>query len=157
MKINLVAIGSKMPGWVETGTGEYLKRLPQNFSLSVTELPLVKRTKSGPDVSKLCEIEGQSLLKAVPAGNHIIALDVKGKQHSTMTMAERLKDVMEDGKDISMLVGGPDGLSRECLDAANEIWSLSELTLPHTIVRIVVAEQVYRAWSVLNGHPYHRE
>ena len=157
MKINLVAIGSKMPGWVETGTGEYLKRLPKNFSLSVTELPLVKRSKSGPDVIKLCEIEGQSLLKAVPAGNHIIALDVKGKQYSTMTMAERIKDVMEDGKDISMLVGGPDGLSRECLDAANEIWSLSALTLPHTIVRIVVAEQVYRVWSVLNGHPYHRE
>jgi len=72
-------------------------------------------------------------------------------------MASRFKEIMESGKDISMIVGGPDGLSKECLDAANEIWALSALTLPHTIVRIVVAEQVYRAWSVLNGHPYHRE
>lgn len=146
-----------MPSWVDTGTGEYLKRLPRNFELTVTELPLAKRTKSASNVKKICETEGQSLLKAVPNEHYLIALDEKGKSLSTISMAGRFKEIMESGKDISMIVGGPDGLSKECLDAANEIWSLSALTLPHTIVRIVVAEQVYRAWSILNGHPYHRE
>lgn len=157
MKINLVTIGNKMPSWVEEGTGEYLKRLPRNFELVITELPLAKRTKSASNIKKICESEGQSLLKAVPKDQYLIALDEKGRSHSTMSMASRFKEIMESGKDISMIVGGPDGLSKECLDAANEIWALSALTLPHTIVRIVVAEQVYRAWSVLNGHPYHRE
>ena len=157
MKIYLVTIGNRMPGWVEEGTHEYQKRLPGNFELIVKALPLAKRTKSSSDIKKICESEGKSLLKAVSPDHHLIALDVTGKVHSTKSMAERFRSVMESGRNISMIVGGPDGLSSECLEAANEIWSLSALTLPHTVVRIVVAEQVYRAWSVLNGHPYHRQ
>lgn len=157
MKINLIAIGSKMPAWVNAGINEYRKRLPGNFELIVTELPLAKRSKSNSDVKKYCEVEGKALLKAVDANDYLVALDVKGKSLSTEAMANRVSRVRDSGKHIALLVGGPDGLSDECLGAADEIWSLSALTLPHTLVRIVVAEQVYRIWSFLAGHPYHRE
>lgn len=157
MKIHLIAVGNKMPAWVETGAREYQKRLPKNFDLIVTEVPLAKRTKSSQDAARLCEKEGKALLAAVPAGAYLVALDVKGKAHATETLAERFRVIMESGRDLAMLVGGPDGLSPECLESVEEIWSLSALTMPHTLVRIVVAEQVYRVWSVLNRHPYHRE
>lgn len=146
-----------MPGWVGEGVREYRKRLPKNFELIVTEVPLSKRGKGNVDIRRLCEAEGRALLEAVTPGQYVVALDVKGKSLSTDAMAERMRQVMEDGRDMALLVGGPDGLSRDCLEKADAVWSLSALTMPHTIVRIVVAEQVYRAWSVLAGHPYHRE
>ncbi|NNE39121.1 MAG: 23S rRNA (pseudouridine(1915)-N(3))-methyltransferase RlmH [Gammaproteobacteria bacterium] len=157
MKINLVAIGTRMPGWVSSGVSEYQKRLPTNFELIVTEIPLARRSKANQDVVRLCREEGKALLNAVSGDNFLVALDVKGKNLSTEEMAEKIGEIRDNGQNIALLVGGPDGLSRECLDAANAIWSLSALTLPHTIVRIVVAEQIYRVWSVLAGHPYHRE
>mgnify|MGYP006082494487 FL=1 len=146
-----------MPAWVEEAVSEYKKRLPRNFELIVSEIPLAKRSKANPDIARLCETEGKALLNAVSRNQYLVALDVKGKSLATEVMAEKVNKVMEHGQDLALLVGGPDGLSPECLDAANEIWSLSALTLPHTIVRIVVAEQIYRVWSVLAGHPYHRE
>jgi len=157
MKINLIAVGTKMPVWVEEAVSEYKKRLPRKFELIVSEIPLAKRSKANPDIARLCETEGKALLNAVSRNQYLVALDVKGKSFATEVIAGKVNKVMENGQDLALLVGGPDGLSRECLDAANEIWSLSALTLPHTIVRIVVAEQIYRVWSVLAGHPYHRE
>jgi len=157
MKINLIAVGKKMPAWVEQGSQEYQKRLPRNFDLQIIEVPLAKRTKGSSDVARLCETEGKALLNAIAPHQYVIALDVKGKSLSTESMASRMKSLMEEGRDVAMLVGGPDGLSPQCLEKADEIWSLSALTMPHTIVRIVVAEQIYRVWSVLSGHPYHRE
>jgi 23S rRNA (pseudouridine1915-N3)-methyltransferase len=157
MKINLIAVGTKMPAWVEEAVREYKKRLPRNFELIVSEIAMAKRSKANPDIARLCETEGKALLNAVARNQYLVALDVKGKSLATEVMAEKVNKVMENGQDLALLVGGPDGLSRQCLDAANEIWSLSALTLPHTIVRIVVAEQIYRVWSVLAGHPYHRE
>ncbi len=157
MKINLVAIGTKMPDWVDTGVREYQRRLPRSFELVVTEIPLAKRSKANPDINRLRDKEGKALLNVVSVGQLVVALDVKGKTWSTEAMAQKFEQAMGQGRDIAMLVGGPDGLSQECLAAADEKWSLSALTLPHTIVRIVLAEQVYRCWSVLAGHPYHRE
>lgn len=157
MKINLIAVGKKMPGWVEQGSQEYQKRLPRNFDLVITEVPLAKRTRATTDVARLCDTEGKALLNAVSPGQYVIALDVKGKALSTEAMAGRMQMLMEEGRDVAMLVGGPDGLAPQCLEKADEIWSLSALTMPHTIVRIVVAEQIYRVWSVLAGHPYHRD
>jgi 23S rRNA (pseudouridine1915-N3)-methyltransferase len=157
VKINLVAIGTKMPDWVDTGVREYQRRLPRSFELVVTEIPLAKRSKANPDINRLRDKEGKALLSVVSVGQLVVALDVKGKTWSTEAMAQKFEQAMGQGRDIAMLVGGPDGLSQECLAAADEKWSLSALTLPHTIVRIVLAEQVYRCWSVLAGHPYHRE
>lgn len=157
MKINLIAVGTKMPAWVEEAVSEYQKRLPKNFELIVNEIPLAKRSKANPDIARLCETEGKALLNAVSRNHYLVALDVKGKALATETLSGKIKQVMENGQDLALLVGGPDGLSPRCLEEANEIWSLSALTLPHTIVRIVVAEQIYRVWSFLTGHPYHRE
>ena len=146
-----------MPAWIDEGTREYQKRLPRNFQLNVTEVPMAKRSKNSANIERLCASEGKALLNAASGSQYVVALDVKGKSLATEKMAEKINGVMEDGKDLALLVGGPDGLSGECLDYADEIWSLSALTLPHTIVRIMVAEQIYRVWSVLAGHPYHRE
>lgn len=157
MKINLVAIGTRMPGWVDSGVSEYQKRLPKNFELIVTEIPLARRSKANQDVARLCSEEGKALLNTVSRDQFLVALDVKGKSLSTELMADKIGEIRDNGQDIAFLVGGPDGLSSECLESANAIWSLSALTLPHTIVRIVLAEQIYRVWSVLAGHPYHRE
>ncbi len=146
-----------MPAWVETAVNEYQKRLPGNFELIITQVPLAKRSKANSDIARLCETEGQALLNAVAPGDYLVALDVKGKSLPTEVMADKFGKLKDIGQDLALLVGGPDGLSKKCLESAQEIWSLSALTMPHTIVRIVVAEQIYRVWSVLAGHPYHRE
>lgn len=157
LKINLIAVGNKMPDWINKGVSEYQKRLPRNFELVITEIPQARRSKANSDIARLCDREGKAQLNAVSKGQQVVALDVKGKAWSTEALAKKIDTLMTEGRDIALLVGGPDGLSEECLETADEIWSLSALTLPHTIVRIVVAEQVYRVWSVLAGHPYHRE
>lgn len=157
MKINLVAVGGKMPDWVEAGTREYQKRLPRNFEFVVTEIPLARRGKANNDLKRIRETEGKALLAAVSRGYFVVALDVKGRFLGTEALAARINAIMAEGRDLALLAGGPDGLSEECLTTADEIWSLSALTMPHTLVRIVVAEQVYRVWSLLSGHPYHRE
>jgi 23S rRNA (pseudouridine1915-N3)-methyltransferase len=157
MKIKLIAVGTKMPAWVETAVYEYQKRLPGNFQLIITEVALAKRSKANSDIAKLCEAEGKALLNAVAPGDYLVALDVKGKSLATQMMANKIGALKDIGQDLALLVGGPDGLSEKCLESAQEAWSLSALTMPHTIVRIVVAEQIYRVWSVLAGHPYHRE
>ncbi len=155
MKIRLIAVGSKMPGWVETGVTEYTKRLPADFSLSVTEIPLAARSKNS-SVKSAMEKESKALLAACSKGDYIVALDVKGQSLSTEKLADKIKQVRLQGQNISLLVGGPDGLTAECLAAADARWSLSALTYPHPIVRVVVAEQIYRVWTLLNNHPYHR-
>jgi len=146
-----------MPAWVETAVSEYQKRLPGNFQLIITEVPMAKRSKANSDIARLCEAEGKALLNAVAPGDYLVALDVKGTSLATEVMANKIEKLKDIGQDLALLVGGPDGLSEQCLESAHEAWSLSALTMPHTIVRIVVAEQIYRVWSVLAGHPYHRE
>lgn len=155
MRISLVAVGTRMPGWVEQGVAQYSKRLPRELKWEVREVPLSARGKST-DLVRAVEQEGERMLAAVPASDRIVALDVEGSAWNTEELTVRLGDWMRSGHDLSLLVGGPDGLAPGALVRAQQRWSLSPLTLPHPLVRIVVAEQLYRAWSILQNHPYHR-
>lgn len=144
-----------MPAWVTAGYTEYARRLPHECSLQLVEVPVSKRRKSLPAARAMQE-EGQLMLAAIPAGCLVVALDVTGKTWSTEVLAERLQQWMAGGRDVALLVGGPDGLAPECLESSDMTWSLSALTYPHALVRIILAEQLYRAWSINAGHPYHR-
>lgn len=155
MKLRMLAVGTRMPGWVETGCNEYGKRLPPELRIQMLEIPLGSRGKSQSN-AKAIESEGQVLLKAIGQRDFVVALDVQGKTMSTEILAAKLSDWQMDGRDISLLVGGPDGLSADCLTRADMRWSLSDLTLPHSLVRIVLMEQLYRAWTINANHPYHR-
>ena len=155
MRLRLLAVGTRMPGWVEEGCTEYTKRLSGDISLELVEITACKRLK-GADLARLKEQEGEALLAALKPQERVIALDVLGRTLSTEDMAATLRDWQVDGRPAALLIGGPEGLSRAVLERADEKWSLSRLTLPHPLVRIVIAEQLYRAWSLLKGHPYHR-
>ena len=156
MRITLISVSSKQPAWVRDGFDEYARRFPRPLSLSLTEIPLPKRTRSSV-IGRLVAAEGASMLAAVPAGAHVVALDESGRSWRTAELAAKLNVWLALGQPLALLVGGPDGLARACLERATERWSLSPLTLPHGLVRIVVAEALYRAHSLLRGHPYHRD
>ncbi len=155
MRIKLITVGTKMPGWVEQGYSEYNKRMPKEMPVELLELPLGHRGK-GADLARAIQKEGDQMLAAIPSSDKVIALDVKGKPWSTEQLAQQLADWQMDGGNISLLVGGPDGLDSRCLQRAERKWSLSALTLPHPLVRVLLAEQLYRAWTILKGHPYHK-
>lgn len=155
MKIRLLAVGGKMPAWVSQGFNEYSKRLPAEMTFELVELPLGHRGK-GADKARAIKQEGDAMLAAIPKNDRVIALEVKGKSWSTEQLAEHIRDWQMDGRNISLLVGGPDGLDPRCVQLADQKWSLSALTLPHPLVRVILAEQVYRAWTVIQGHPYHK-
>lgn len=155
MKLKIIAAGGKMPGWVQQGYNEYAKRLPQEISLEVIEVPLGYRAKGQPAV-KAIAAEGQAMLKQVSPADRVVALEVRGKAWDTEQLAEQLSGWQLSGNNCCLLIGGPDGLSAECLSRADQRWSLSPLTLPHPLVRVVLAEQIYRAWSINAGHPYHK-
>lgn len=149
-----------MPAWVEAGVAEYRKRLPPEIQFEIRELSLAQRFKKNggknADVARALQQEGEAMLAAIGARDFVIALDVKGKSISTEQFAVELAKWQQNGDPISILVGGPDGLAAMCLERAQQRWSLSALTLPHPIVRVVFAEQLYRAWSINSNHPYHR-
>ena len=155
MYIRLIAVGTKMPRWVEQGIDEYVKRLPPELKFELREIPLGKRGK-GADIQRAIHSEGQQMLAAIGQYDRVIALDVKGKPWGTEQLAVELQDWQREGDNISLLVGGPDGLAPDCLQRAQQRWSLSALTLPHPIVRVILAEQLYRAWTINTNHPYHR-
>jgi 23S rRNA (pseudouridine1915-N3)-methyltransferase len=155
MKLRLLAVGQKMPSWVEQGYKEYAKRLPSDCNLELVELASGHRGKST-SVAKVKQQEGEMLLKAIKPQEWVVALDVKGKPWSTEQLSEQLAGWRMDGKDICLLIGGPDGMSDEVMARANQRWSLSNLTLPHPLFRIVMAEQGYRAWTILQNNPYHK-
>jgi 23S rRNA (pseudouridine1915-N3)-methyltransferase len=155
MAINLIAIGKKMPPWVNQGFQEYTKRMPTEFNLNLIEISASKRTKNT-DIQRAITREGNLMLQAIPTKQNVIALDLSGKSWKTEELAKQMQLWREDGRDVSLLIGGPEGLSQECLARAETKWSLSPLTFPHPLVRVIVAEQLYRAWSILNHHPYHR-
>jgi 23S rRNA (pseudouridine1915-N3)-methyltransferase len=156
MQIRVAAVGRKMPGWVTTAWTEYTRRMPRSVSVSLSEISLQKRVKNA-DIPRLVQQESDALLAALPGRCRIVALDVNGKAWSTMQLADRLRQWMGAGSDVGLLIGGPDGLSESCLETADELWSLGPLTLPHPLVRVLLAEQLYRAWSITCGHPYHRQ
>ncbi|MEH6634926.1 MAG: 23S rRNA (pseudouridine(1915)-N(3))-methyltransferase RlmH [Halioglobus sp.] len=156
MRLSIIAVGTKMPSWVSQGVTEYGKRMPRELRLQWREIPLARRGKDA-NAQQLCTAEGQQIIKAIPDGDRVIALDVLGKRISTEQLAQQLESWQMSGDNYSLLIGGPDGLSRECLKRANMSWSLSDLTLPHPLVRILLAEQLYRAWTITVNHPYHRQ
>ena len=144
-----------MPDWVEKGYAEYAGRLPRECALHLLEIPTGKRGAHA-DLARIVRAEGERLLAAVPTGSRLIALDERGQEWNTVELAEQLSGWLQEGRDVSLLVGGPDGLDAACRERAERRWSLSRLTLPHPLVRVIVAEQLYRAWSLLRNHPYHR-
>jgi len=144
-----------MPEWVSQGYNEYARRMPPELSLDLVEIPLAHRGKN-PDIPRLMQREGEAILSALGPRDRVIALEVGGRNWSTEKLAGQLENWQLDGRDVSFLVGGPDGLADVCRSRADQLWSLSALTLPHPLVRILLAEQLYRAWSVTRNHPYHR-
>jgi 23S rRNA (pseudouridine1915-N3)-methyltransferase len=155
MQITLIAVGTRMPAWVTEGYREYARRMPRECALTLTEIPLGRRSKSQPPERAVNE-EGRRMLSALDNTRRVIAMDVGGRAWSTEQLAANMSEWMREGRDVSLLIGGPDGLSADCLARAGQRWSLSPLTLPHPLVRVVLAEQLYRAWTLMSGHPYHR-
>ena len=155
MKARLLAVGTGMPGWVSEGFAEYSKRLSHWLPLELVEITPGMRGKSR-DAERARSDEGQRLLAATPRSNYVIALEVTGKTYSSEVLAERLQHWRMLGQDLVFVIGGPEGFDGSVLARADERWSLGPLTLPHPLVRIVVAEQLYRAASQLANHPYHR-
>lgn len=145
-----------MPAWVEQGFQEYSRRFPNDMPLHLTEIQAGKRGKNA-DIKRILQKEGEQTLAAIPKGNRIVTLEVTGQPWDTPKLAQKMQGWQMDGRDVSLLIGGPEGLAPECIAASEQKWSLSTLTLPHPLVRILVAESLYRAWSVNNNHPYHRE
>jgi 23S rRNA (pseudouridine1915-N3)-methyltransferase len=144
-----------MPAWVENGYQDYIRRLPTGLNVELREIPLARRRKDE-TTDRAVRQEGKSMLKAVMPGDQVIALAVDGESWSSTQLARHLRTWQESGGDVSFLIGGPDGLDQSCLQSAHKKWSLSAMTLPHSLARIMLAEQLYRAWSINAGHPYHR-
>lgn len=154
MKIRILAIGHKMPAWVEQGCAEYLKRMPREITIEMLEIKPDKRA-AGKGGEQVREAEAQRILEAA-GRDYLIALDEHGQQPDTLQLADRMRHWLQDGRDVALAIGGADGLHDKVKQAADWQWSLSHLTLPHGMVRVLLAEQLYRAWSVINNHPYHR-
>jgi 23S rRNA (pseudouridine1915-N3)-methyltransferase len=155
MKLHLIAVGHKMPGWVTDGFTEYARRMPREASLHLVELKPGPRT--GSSVEKAIEVERDRILSALPPQARAVVLDERGAAWSTMQLAARLQDWQQSGQDVAFVVGGADGLHADIKQRADHLVQLSALTLPHGMVRVLLAEQLYRAVTINQGHPYHRE
>jgi 23S rRNA (pseudouridine1915-N3)-methyltransferase len=155
LRLALIAASNRQPGWVDAGTDDYAGRLRGRCTLEIKTVPLARRTATT-RAERAAADEGERQLALVPSDAHVVALVENGKPWSTKDLAAKLEAWMLRGAPVCLLVGGPDGLSPACVARANERWSLSSLTLPHGLARIVVAEALYRAWSILENHPYHR-
>jgi len=154
VKFIVVAIGHRMPAWVDSGFAEYAGRMPREARI---ELAALKPAPRGGPVKRVLEAEGERILSALPAGCVKVALDERGTLVDTMALARRMARWRESGRNVAFIVGGADGLAESVKASADFVWSLSALTLPHGLARVVLAEQLYRAHSILHNHPYHRE
>ena len=143
-----------MPDWVDSGFSEYAKRMPPELKVELTEVPINIRGRN--PSSESMENQGRALLKSIHEHDFVVALDVRGKSQSTEGLAIKLEKWQMSGQNLCLLIGGPDGMSADCMARANMRWSISDLTLPHPMVRIIVMEQLYRAWTINTNHPYHR-
>ena len=155
MKLRLIAVGSKMPAWVNASWQEYVKRLPAELSLELVEIPLATRVKNA-DTTRLIRQEGAAMLSKVGANERLVTLEVDGQSWSTQQLAENLDGWRLQARTVNFCVGGPEGLAPEVCARSQQRWSLSALTLPHPLVRVLFSEQIYRAWTILTGHPYHK-
>jgi 23S rRNA (pseudouridine1915-N3)-methyltransferase len=156
MKLLVVAVGQRPPGWADTAYDDYAKRFPPDLRLDLKAVKAEPRT-SGKPVPALMAAERVRIEVACPKGVRRVVLDEHGSRVTTPQLAERLTAWQHDGRDVALLIGGPDGLDPDLIRAADERLRLSDLTLPHAFVRVLLAEALYRAWSLNAGHPYHRE
>lgn len=154
MKIRLIAVGHRPPEWVSAGFEEYARRLPREMPLELVEISPATRKNLPAD--RVRRSEAERILGQVGDRDWVVALDQRGAGRSTQELAGRLDDWRMQGRDVTLLIGGADGLDAACRERADEVLSLSAMTLPHALVRVVIAEQLYRAWTILSGHPYHR-
>ena len=155
MRLRVIAVGSRMPQWVRAAYDDYITRLGAGLKVSLTEIEPGARS-AGRAPGRAIDTEGQKLLAALRRDDYVVALDERGSQLTTRELAVWLGARMQEGRDVALLIGGPDGLAPEVLARSDFKWSLSRLTFPHALVRVVVAEQLYRAHGVLANHPYHR-
>jgi 23S rRNA (pseudouridine1915-N3)-methyltransferase len=155
LKLRILSVGHKMPDWVETACSEYLKRMPREASIEIIEIKPDKRA-SGKNAEVVQEAEAKRILEAA-GKDYLIALDERGQEVTTVQLAARMETWLTSGRDISLVIGGADGLHASVKSRADWLWGLSKLTLPHGMVRVLLAEQLYRAWTVIQHHPYHRE
>ena len=156
MKLLIVAVGTRMPGWVGTGFDDYAKRMPREAAIELTEVKAEPRT-TGKTVAAMMAAEAARIEAVLPARCRRVILDEHGRDTTTRDLATRLEHWLGEGDDVAFIIGGPDGLDPALKASAHETLRLSSLTLPHAMVRPLLAEALYRAWSVLNKHPYHRE
>ncbi len=155
MRIRIVAVGTKMPVWVAAAIDDYLRRLPSEWRVEWREVRAETRGASG-DVAGWMQREATRIRAALPDGARIVALDERGADEDSLAFAQRIRGWQRDARAVAIVIGGPDGLDRSLLAAAHERLRLSSLTLPHALVRVVLAEQLFRAWAIGSGHPYHR-
>lgn len=156
MQIDLIAVGKRLPDWINAACNEYLKRLPKQVQLSLVEINPADRARKN-SVDNYKQQEEERILAAINPKNLLFVLDENGRSISSKGLAKKLGAWIDDNQSVSVVIGGADGLTNMLKNQATEVWSLSELTLPHALVRVVLIEQIYRAWSILNNHPYHRE
>lgn len=155
MQLTIAAVGTRLEQWIYDAFESYRKRLPRHLKLKFQEVPLARRS-AGTDSAAAIAIEGERLLRSVSPDAYALILEERGRQWSSIELAAELKHWQEQDRDVAILIGGPDGLAEACRRRADRVWSLSRLTLPHGLVRVVLVEQLYRACSILQGHPYHR-
>lgn len=155
MRVKIVAVGTRLPDWQQRGFEQYARRLPKECAVELFAIPAATRGKNTP-ARQAIKKESDRMLAALGKNDYVIALDQPGTQYGSEDLAGLMQMWLAQGRDLAMLIGGADGLSDACRARADLRWSLSDLTLPHGLVRVLVAEQVYRAWSIVRGHPYHR-
>lgn len=155
MNIYIIAVGKNMPDWVVTGFKSYADRMPSDYDVRLIEIVPEKRPKHA-DIQQIALKEEEKIHAAIPKNTYCVALDRIGKTIDTKTLAKNLQTWHDSSQDICFVIGGPEGLSQSFLQQSQMIWSLSALTLPHPMVRVILSEQLYRAWSIIINHPYHR-
>ena len=156
MHIRLIAVGDRQPAWVDEAFNTYSARFPREWGFRLDPVTTARRGKNDKS-NKARDLEGEQILSKINPAEQVVLLDERGRQFGSQQLAERLSVWQGDGRDLSFVIGGPDGVSAACRDRADFVWSLSDLTLPHGFARVLFAEQMYRAWSLQTGHPYHRE
>lgn len=156
MKLLIVTVGHKMPDWITIGYNEYAKRMPREAKIELLEIKPEPRT-TGKSTLQIMEAEAQRILNALPQNCRRIALDERGVMPTTKQLAAEMKDWMSEGRDVAFIIGGADGLHDTVKRASHQLMALSAFTLPHAFVRVLLAEQLYRAYSLMHNHPYHRE
>ena len=155
LKLTVIALGNKMPDWVVKGSDDYAKRFNDGIALKFIEIPLMRRTKTS-DLVRILEKETSLIKEVLPSGARLIALDVEGKAFKSEELAHKITQLQQISSHLCFIIGGPEGLSQDILNRCDERWSLSKLTLPHPLVRIILLETLYRAWTIINNHPYHK-